>query len=125
MRVAAKVRKKPLGLLGIVTLAFTLAWAALGLAFRFSVYASLPIAPDEPYGIADVLELFHAGTLLVLCGFVLVQGAILLVFARFGLRRLALVMVLLACALPVVYGKVHGWVARLAVEQESSATLLD
>ena len=44
--------------LALITVAVCGAWAAAGLVFRFSVYGSMPVAPGDSYGEADVLEYF-------------------------------------------------------------------
>jgi hypothetical protein len=87
-----------------------------GLVFRFTTYASMPVPPGEPYGEADVLELFHYGALLVLSGLAVSQGIVLLAFGRFRLRRVATFMCLFGLALPFAYRQLHGWVATLAAQ---------
>ena len=91
-------------------------WAAAGLLFRFAAYGAMPVAPGEPYGEGDVLELFHYGALLAFCGLAVLQGLVLLVLGRFDLRRLATFMCLFGLALPLVYRRLHSWIAALAAQ---------
>jgi len=41
---------------------------AIGIGFRAFVYTKLYIAPNQPYGISDVIEFFLGGLLLVIFG---------------------------------------------------------
>jgi hypothetical protein len=104
-----------LEILAALTVLLSAGWAAAGLVFRYSTYGAMPVAPGEPYGEADVLELVHYAVLLVLAGLVVLQGLFLLFFERFRLRPLAAFMCLFGLALPFVYRPLHSWVASLAV----------
>jgi hypothetical protein len=90
-------------------------WATAGLVFRLAAYGSMPVTPGEPYGEADVLELFHYGALLVLSGLAVLQGLVLLVLGHFHLRRLGALLCLFGLALPFAYRPLHSWAATLAV----------
>jgi hypothetical protein len=82
--------------------------------FRFRAYGSLPVAPGEPYGEADVLELAHDAALVVLCGLTVLQGLALLVLGRLELRRLGALLRLFGVALPFAHRLLRGWVAAPA-----------
>ena len=41
---------------------------AIGIGFRAFIYTKLYIAPNEPYGISDLIEFFLGGLLLVIFG---------------------------------------------------------
>jgi hypothetical protein len=111
---ASDVRGR-LKILAVLTIVLSGGWAAAGLAFRYTAYNSMPVAPGEPYGEADVLELVHYGVLLILSGLVALQGLVLLIFGRFQLRPLAAFLCLFGLALPFAYRPLHSWVADLAV----------
>ena len=61
----------------------------------------MPVAPGEPYGEADVLELVYYGVLLILSVLVVARGLAFILFGRLQLR-------------PFVYRPLHSWVASLA-----------
>jgi hypothetical protein len=106
----------PFKILAVVTILLCGGWATAGLLFRFTTYGTMPVAPGEPYGEADVLELFHYGALVALSGFAVFQGLALLFLGRFRLRRLAAFMCLFGLALPFVYRPLHRWTAILAAQ---------
>jgi hypothetical protein len=103
-----------LEILAALTIVGCLGWAIAGLIFRFVIYSSMPVAPGEPYGEADVFELIHHGALLLLCGGALLEGVLLLLPTRFQLRRLGAFLCLVGVVLPLAYQPVHAWVAALA-----------
>lgn len=74
----------------------------------------MPVAPDEPYGEADVIELLHYGALLGLCGLAFLEGALLLALKRFHSGRLGIFLCVFSIGLPFAYQPVHTWVAVLA-----------
>jgi len=98
---------------GRVVLGLALAWWLLGLMFRAFFYASLPVSPGEPYGIADVLELFHFGVLLLLCGALAVLGVMIAVLRGAEQRLFAVVQLVAAPLLVFGYLQLHRIVASL------------
>jgi len=102
-------------ILAAFTMLLCAGWTAAGLVFRFTAYGSMPVAPGEPYGEADVLELIHYGVLVIFSGLAVLQGFVLLVLGRFRLRRLAAFMCLFGLALPFAYRPLHSRVASLAI----------
>jgi hypothetical protein len=77
-------------------------------------FSSMPVAPGDPYGEADVLELVHDGVVVVLSGLTLLQVFALLILGRFRVRRLAVFMCLFGLALRFAYRSLHDWIAALA-----------
>lgn len=98
-------------ILAALTILLCLGWAAAGLAFRFTSYSSMPVAPGDPYGEADVLELLHYGVLLGLCGLALLEGIFLVALKRFHLGRLGALLCVFSIGLPFGYQPIHTWVA--------------
>ena len=78
------------------------------------IYSSMPVAPGDPYGEADVMELLHCGTLLGLCGLALLEGVLLLALKRFHLRRFGVFLCVFSIGLAFAYQPDHTWVAVLA-----------
>lgn len=101
-------------ILAALTIMLCLGWAAVGLAFRFTSYSAMPVAPGDPYGEADVLELLHYGVLLGLCGLALLEGILLVALKRFHLIRLGVILCVFSIGLAFAYQPVHTWVAVLA-----------
>lgn len=84
----------------------------LGVAFRASVYADMYIAPDEPYGIADVIE-FMLGWVLLALGFVAVVVSITLAVRGPRCNRVAAGWLgALVLLLGVLVGPAHTAAAR-------------
>ena len=71
--------RRRLKIIAVLTVLAAIGWFAAGLVFRYTAYGSMPVAPGEPYGEADVLELVHYGVLLMLSGLSVVQALVLLV----------------------------------------------
>jgi hypothetical protein len=105
---------KRVEILAGLTILLCLGWATAGLAFRFTTYGSMPVAPGNPYGEADVMELLHYQLLLVLCGLALLEGVLLLMLRRFHLGPLGAFLCAFGVGLPFAYQAVHRWVAALA-----------
>ena len=74
----------------------------------------MPVAPGEPYGEADVLELVYYGVLPILSVLVVARGLAFILFGRLQPRPFAAFMCVYGLALPFVYRPLHSWVASLA-----------
>ncbi len=113
----AVVTRRRFQICATVTVTLGIVWALLGLTFRLTgAYASMPVAPGEPHGIADVLEFLHGVALLVVAGFAALQGVLFAALGRLRLRPFALPMLLFALALPAVYGVTFNWAASLSAQ---------
>jgi hypothetical protein len=112
--VMATTARSRIRVVAVLTILMCLSWAGLGLLFRLGLYASLPVAPGEPYGEADVLELVHYEALVVFSALAGLQGLLLLLLGRLQLRRLGALMCVFALTLPFAYRPIHGWVAAMA-----------
>ena len=84
------------------------------LCFRAFVYPHLYIAPDDPYGISDIIELLLGWSLILALAISAVVAAVLGIkgprFNRLAAAGLGFVVILVA----LVAGPLHTVVARLA-----------
>lgn len=90
----------------------TLALFSFRLYFRAFVYEGMYIAPDDPYGVADVIELLLG----VLSFGLFVVSAVLATYMFFRgasqSRQASLFLLLFSVALFVLYPSLHTLVAR-------------
>lgn len=93
----------------------TVALLLLMLLFRFAIYRHMYKAPNDPYGISDVIE-FLLGCVLALSVVVSVLGAITLLVKGPRENRVAAVWLLVTCG--AVFGvadPLHSLAARFAL----------
>ncbi len=84
-----------------------------GLIFRATFYWILPVAPGEPVGIADVLELFIYFTILGMAGLNILLGLLMLVIPAWRDVRLAIISLIVSVVMPPLYFILHALVPRL------------
>lgn len=87
---------------------------AFMLAFRAFIYSRLYIAPGDPYGISDLIELGIGLLLIVLLGVTAVAAAWLAIRGPRSNRVAAIWVGLTAGAVAILAGPLHSVVARWA-----------
>jgi hypothetical protein len=83
------------------------------LVFRMVVYARLPLARGEPYGIADPLEWVFGATALALAGCCVGLGIFFMARRALALFRLGLVLAAVGGLTPLIVNWLHAYAARL------------
>lgn len=81
------------------------------LFFRASIYDGMYIAPDEPYGIADVIELYMMFLFLLSLGISILLSVILLFRGKCQTKKAALSLIVFSIALFFVFPSLHRIVA--------------
>ncbi len=84
-----------------------------GLIFRATLYWTLPVAPGEPYGIADILELIIYFTILGMASLNVIVGLILLLVPNWRDIRLAVIALIVSLIMPPLYFMLHSLVPKL------------
>ncbi|MBE3659204.1 hypothetical protein BOO92_21360 [Vibrio navarrensis] len=79
------------------------------LVFRVSVYAEMYIAPDAPYGLSDIIELFLYMIFLIL----LSVSIFLLIRGSSQSKKSGFLLVLFCITLYQVQGPLHQYAAKL------------
>jgi hypothetical protein len=82
------------------------------LVFRMVVYARLPIAPGDPYGIADLLEWVFGATALLLAGCCVGLGVFCMARRSLGLLRLGVVLAAVGALAPAIFVWLYDYAAR-------------
>ena len=96
----------------IVLGAVCLAWFVFMLYFRAFVYADMYKAPDDPYGISDILEFFMGLVFLVIL-LVNVLASIVLMFRGVKqTKKYAAGLILFSVVLFFTYSPLHSFAAR-------------
>jgi len=98
---------------GRVLLLATVLLGALGLLFRATLYWSLPVAPGDPYGIADVIELLNGYLLMGLSCALIPVGLVLIIKRSVRSPRLGVACLALAASVLFGYGAAHDAVSLL------------
>jgi hypothetical protein len=99
-----------LGTVVLCVCGLSLVWP---LVYRATLYARLPLAPGDPYGIADILELVFWVVLVGTSTASALIGALLLGVRRWRSTRLGLGLLLLGAASVPTYLWLHRLAARL------------
>lgn len=86
------------------------------LVFRATLYWHLPVAPGEPYGIADLLEFLLGLCLLFFAALAIGLGVILILDRRLGLRRHGVLLLIVGIASAAAAMLLHPLVAKLSAQ---------
>ena len=84
-----------------------------GLIFRATLYWTLPISPGEPFGLADILELFIYFTILGMAGLLILFALLMLTVPAWRNIRLAIIALIVSLIMPPLYFMLHAVVPRL------------
>lgn len=107
---AARNAAKVFGWLLLCACVGFLSWA---LIYRATIYSRIPLAPGDPYGIADVLEFGFGLVLLGIALACVLAGTLLLVVPRWRFVPLALGLIAVGVASVPAYMLLHPIAARL------------
>jgi len=84
-----------------------------GLIFRATLYWTLPINPEDAYGVADVLELVIFFTILAMSGVNIIIGLLMLMVPSWRDVRLAIIALIVSLIMPPVFFMLHSIVPKL------------
>ncbi|EGR4437033.1 hypothetical protein DDN22_18515 [Vibrio cholerae] len=83
------------------------------LVFRGAVYAEMYIAPDAPYGVSDIIELFLYMIFLLLLSVSIFLSIFLLIRGSSQSKKSGFLLVLFCITLYQVQGPLHQYAAKL------------
>lgn len=91
--------------------AISLVFLALaGLVFRSTVYWVIPVAPDEPAGLGEVIELLIYFAILGLAGFTVLLSLAMVLLKNY---EYAIKVFMVSVITPVAYYFLHSFLPRL------------
>ncbi|PSL10979.1 hypothetical protein CLV44_12460 [Marinobacterium halophilum] len=93
-----------------VTGHFALGLTIIGLVFRSTLYWLIPVMPDEPFGLADIIELLIFYSLFGSGVFLIISSLVLAVFRKAKPAMKAFSIGLLS---PLLYYVIHAYVPKL------------
>ncbi len=93
-----------------ITAGLLIVLALTGLVFRATLYWRLPVAPGEPVGIADVLELFGYLLILALSALSIILALVVALRRRYAT---AIRVSMIAVLTPLAFYLLHPLVPRL------------
>ncbi len=83
------------------------------LVFRAFFYADMYIAPDDPYGISDVIELLLGAAFLFVIAVAAIIALVLLIRGQHQTRKAAAMLIAFQGFLLLSYSQLHDLAARL------------
>lgn len=89
---------------------FAVTLTIIGLAFRSTLYWLIPVMPDEPVGLGDIIELIILYALFGIGIFLIVASALLVMFKKINPALKAASIGLLS---PLFYYIIHSYMPKL------------